>query len=97
MEEKLVKLLILTNRQILVSQIEEVGADIGEPDCQLTDPYEFIEFDEGDEPKKYIDRLKPWDVLNKSSDNKCRISSDKILTLVDPDKFILEAYNEIIN
>ena len=82
----------------VIADVQEVvGADIGEPDCQLTDPYEFIEFDEGDEPKEYIDRLKPWEVLNKSSDNKCRISSDKILTLVDPDKFILDAYNEIIN
>ena len=82
----------------VIADVQEVvGADIGEPDCQLTDPYEFIEFDDEEEPKKYTDRLKPWDVLNKSSDNKCRISSDKILTLVDPDKFILDAYNEIIN
>ena len=83
----------------VIADVEEVvGADIGEPDCQLTNPYEFIEFKEGEEePKEYIDRLKPWDVLNKSADNKCRISSDKILTLVDAENFILEAYNEIIN
>jgi hypothetical protein len=33
--EKTIKVLVLTNNQILVSQIEEVGADIGEPDCKL--------------------------------------------------------------
>ena len=36
------KLLILTNNQILVSQIEEVGADIGEPDCKLIEPFEIM-------------------------------------------------------
>ena len=42
----------------VIADVQEVvGADIGEPDCQLRDPYEFIEFDEGDEPKEYIDSL----------------------------------------
>ena len=34
----------------VIADVEEVvGADIGEPDCQLTNPYEFIEFKEGEE------------------------------------------------
>ena len=82
----------------VIADVEEVyGADIGEPDCQLTDPYEFIEFDDEHEPENYTDRLKPWEVLNKSVDNKCRISSDKILTLVEPERFILEAYKQILS
>ena len=36
---KLIKILVLTTNQILISQIDEVGADIGEPDCKLVDPY----------------------------------------------------------
>jgi hypothetical protein len=36
---KTIKVLVLTNTQILVSQIEEVGADIGEPDCKLVKPF----------------------------------------------------------
>jgi hypothetical protein len=39
MEKKLIKILVLTNRQILISQIEEIGADIGEPDCKLIKPF----------------------------------------------------------
>ena len=27
------------NQQRLVSQIEEIGADIGQPDCKLTEPF----------------------------------------------------------
>ena len=33
--EKIVKIVYLTNRQTLISEIEEVGADVGEPDCRL--------------------------------------------------------------
>ena len=37
--EKTIKAILLTNNQILVSQIDEVGADIGQPDCKLTNPF----------------------------------------------------------
>ena len=37
--EKIIKAIVLTNNQVLVSQIDEVGADIGQPDCKLTNPY----------------------------------------------------------
>jgi len=78
----------------VIADVEEViGADLGEPDCQLTDPYEFLELEE--EPKEYKDRLKPWAVMNMSSDKKCRIQSDNILTLINPEKFILDAYKEL--
>jgi len=36
-------------------------------------------------------------VMNMSSQNKCRIQSDCILTLIDPEPFILQAYNELIS
>ena len=38
MDKPPIKLIILINQQKLVSQIEEVGADIGQPDCKLTEP-----------------------------------------------------------
>ena len=80
----------------LIAGIEEVGADIGEPDCELSDPYEFVPQDD-DFKGEYKDRLIPWKVLNMSSDKKCRIQSDTILTLVDPDSFILQAYKELLS
>lgn len=79
----------------IIAGIKEVGADIGEPDCELDNPYEFLELEES--PKEYKDRLTPWKVLNMSSDKKCRIQSDTILTLVDPDSFILQAYKELLS
>lgn len=81
----------------LIAGVEEVyGADIGEPDCELTNPYEFIVLPE-DHDGDYKDRLKPWDILKVSSQKKCRIQSDTILTLVDPEPFILQAYNELLS
>jgi glutamate 5-kinase len=85
MEDKTIKLIILTNRQILVSQIEEVGADIGEPDCRLVEPFIL-----GDN-----DTLSPW-LANVTSQNTFMMSSDKILTLADPKPTLLEKYQNLI-
>ena len=35
----MIKVIVLMNNQFLISQIEEVGADIGEPDCKLIKPF----------------------------------------------------------
>ena len=42
--EKIIKVIVLVNQQILISQIEEIGADIGEPDCKLINPFKFSIF-----------------------------------------------------
>ena len=78
------KLLILTNNQILVSQIEEVGADIGEPDCKLIEP--FVLNEDG--------TLSPW-LVEHTNQNTFMISSDKIMTLADPRPTLLEKYENL--
>ena len=85
MEDKTIKLIVLTNQQILVSQIEEVGADIGKPDCRLVEPFIL-----GDN-----DTLSPW-LINVTSQNAFMMSSDKILTLADPKPTLLEKYTNLI-
>ena len=79
------KLLILTNHQTLVSQIEEVGVDIGEPDCRLVEPFLLGE----------NDTLSPW-LANVTSQNTFMMSSDKILTLVEPNSKIVKKYEDVI-
>ena len=37
--EKTVKLLVFQDGFILISEIEEVGGDLGEPDCKLIEPF----------------------------------------------------------
>ena len=83
-EPKLIKILVLTTNQILISQIEEVGADIGEPDCKLVDPYVVTK--EG--------MLEPW-LLNVTREDTFMMSSDKILTLTDPTHTLLEKYEDL--
>ena len=86
---QLIKLIHLTNNKILVSQIEEISADIGEPDCKLVKPYEVSVVDD----KKLY--LAPW-MQAFTSDTAFKISSDKILALADPSPAILESYLGII-
>lgn len=85
MDQKIIKIVHLINNQILISQIEEVGAEIGEPDCKLVEPY-------------IIDtstlELEPW-LLNLTMQNEFMMSSDKILTLTEPTSKLLKKYEDL--
>ena len=66
-----VKVLVLINKQILISQIEEVAPlDIGDPNCKLIEPFVLGE----------NDTLSPW-LIDVTNDNEFMMCSDKILTL----------------
>ena len=69
---KTIKILALLNNLILISQIEEVGADIGEPDCKLIDPF-VVRKDQ---------TLEPF-LVGYTKQNTFMMSSDKIVTLAD--------------
>ena len=81
MEEQIF-LIVLVNGEVLVSEVKQVISDLGEPDCKLVNPYKFDN-----------DVIKPW--LEKyTNDDEVMISSDKILTLVEPKGYILDQYLE---
>ena len=81
-----VKVLVLTNKQILVSQIDEVAPmDIGDPNCKLIEPFILGE----------NDTLSPW-LINVTNDNEFMMCSDKILTLVEAKPTLLEKYQNLI-
>ena len=83
--DKTIKAILLTNSQILVSQIDEVPAAIpGEPDCKLTKP--FILTSDG--------MLESW-MMTATRDEEFMISSDKILTLATPTPTLLEKYEDL--
>jgi hypothetical protein len=85
------KLLALTNNQILISQIEEVTSELGEPDCKLTNPY-LVKDNQIAESQKI---LEPF-LSTYTKQNTFMISSDKILTLADPTPTLLEKYQDLI-
>ena len=81
-----VKVLVLTNKQILISQIEEVAPlDIGDPNCKLIEPFILGE----------NDTLSPW-LIDITNDNTFMLCSDKILTLVEAKPTLLEKYQNLI-
>lgn len=79
----MIKCLLLKVDTVIVSEIIEVGSEIGEPDCKLINPYEID--DEGN--------LTLWpDVTDQ---REMMIHSDSILTIVDPKPEIIEKYLEL--
>ena len=92
---KVIKLIVLTSKEILVSEIEEIGAEVGEPDCKLIHPVilktaeEKITVEEG----KVV--LSPW-LQSFTKDTTFMISSDKIITLAEPADNIVEKYEALI-
>ena len=85
MEKLVVKILVFMDQTLLISQIDEVGSDIGEPDCKLTEP--FVVNPDG--------TLSPW-LIDITDENQFMMSSDKILTLVEPKSSLLEKYKDLL-
>jgi len=86
--ENLIQVLLLTNHQILISKIEEVPSELGEPDCKLTKPF-VIKTGEASAT------LEPW-LSDCSLDDVFMIHSDKILTITNPKPTLLEKYKSLI-
>ena len=82
-EEKVIKVLLLSNQEIIVSKIEEVASEIGDPNCKLTKPYKI----EGGTLHKWMQDY--------TEQNEVMISSDKIITLVTPSPLIFDQYSKV--
>lgn len=80
----MIQIIQLITGQILISQIEEVGSELGEPDCKLIKPYIFVD----EEIQPWLDSFTSQDVF--------MIHSDKFLTLAEPTPTTLEKYQKLI-
>jgi hypothetical protein len=85
MEKKTIKILHLLNNQILITQIEEVTSELGEPDCKLIKPFMVTK----------EKTLEPF-MMGITKQDTFMMSSDKILTLADPTPTLLEKYEDLI-
>ena len=79
-----IQVLFLVNQMILIAEIDEVLADIGQPDCKLINPCVIVD-----------GKLSKW-MSDLTPNKEMFMSSDKILTLVDPTKKLLDEYSKII-
>lgn len=83
--ESEVQVIVLVSGTVIISRIAAVVSELGEPDCKLTNPHQIVD-----------EKLVPW--LSELTDNTdaIMISSDKILTLVDPKASLLNDYLTLI-
>ena len=88
----MVKILALLNYLILIAQVEEVESELGGPDCKLTKP--FVVGPSYPEPGSSVQTLEPF-LSEYTSQDVIMMSSDKILTLVDPKPTLLEKYQNL--
>ena len=81
--DKVIKCLLVNNDNVLISEITEVDAEVGEPNCRLTNPYLFVS----------LDNMKPW--IEASNQSEYMIRSEDILTIADPTQEVLDQYIEL--
>ena len=76
--EKTIKILLLSNKDYIISQIEEVPAEFGDPNCKLINPC-------------YTETMDKW-LGEYTNQKEMMIHSDKIITIIDPNEKYLKEY-----
>lgn len=82
------KILILKNDAILISEVHEVDTELGEPDCKLVNPCQMLVSDYSTYD------MKRWPVF--TDQKELMIHSDSIFTIVDPKPDQIELYLKTI-
>lgn len=86
--QKMITMILLVNDQLLISEIEQITSELGEPDCRLINPYVVNQEDM---------EMIPWmNNFSPPGTSSFDIHSDKILTLFKPRATLLEKYEELI-
>jgi len=80
MTDNPVKCLLVDVDNVLISEVEEVTSEIGDPDCKLIKPYRFYG----------VDKMEPW--IQASNQTEYMIRSSDVLTIADPSPEVVEAY-----
>tara|TARA_B000000437_G_C11567583_1_gene273940 strand:- start:7 stop:261 length:255 start_codon:yes stop_codon:yes gene_type:complete len=78
--DKIIKCILVDVDNVIISEIEEVDAALGDPNCKLTKPYRFF----GE------DNMEPWP--KGTNETELMIRAENILTIADPSPEVVEAY-----
>ena len=80
----MIKCVLVDVDTVLISEVVEMDAEIGDPNCKLIKPYLF----------NSIDDMKPWksEITNQTE---FMIRSEDILTIADPTNEVIERYTEL--
>ena len=84
MSEQSIKCVLMDVDNVVIAEVIEVDAEIGDPNCKLIRPYLFND----------IDDMTPWksDVTNQTE---FMIRSEDILTIADPTGAVIDKYIEL--
>ena len=80
---KAVKCLLVDVDNVLISEVVEVDAELGDPNCRLVNPYRFL--GEG--------KYEPWPKA--TNQRELMIRSEDILTIADPTPEVVEEYPKL--
>jgi len=86
--EKNIKCLLLKIDTVLISEVIEIDAELGDPNCKLTNPYQLKKREQSEEFY-----LEPW--IEVSNQKEFMIRSEDILTIADPTPEIIKKYLEL--
>ena len=78
-----IKCVLVDIDNVLITEIVEVMAEEGEPDCRLIKPYRF--FEDGN--------MTPW--IKASNQNEFMLRSEDLLTIAEPTEEVIEKYKEL--
>ena len=84
MEDKVVKCVLINVDTVLITEVIELDAQIGDPNCKLVNPYLFSE-DES---------MKPWLGIA-TAQKEYMLRSEDILTIADPSPEVIKKYIEL--
>jgi len=88
MTNKSVKCLLVNVDKVLISEIIEVDAELGDPNCKLINPYLFLK---DKETGNFY--LEPWPEV--TTQRELMIRSEDILTIADPTQDIIQKYLDL--
>ena len=80
----MIKCVLIDVDTVIIAEVVELDAEIGDPNCKLIKPYLF----------NSIDDMKPWkyEITNQTE---FMIRSEDILTIADPNGTIIDKYTEL--
>ena len=78
-----IKCVLVDIDNVLITEVVEVMAEPGEPDCKFINPYRFYD----------VDNMTPW--IKASNQTEFMLRSEDILTIADPTPEVLEKYKEL--
>jgi hypothetical protein len=82
--------LVLKDNTVLISQVVEVDAELGDPNCKLIQPFEIKKQNDSDY------QLIKW-MSDFTDQTTFLINSENILTIIDPKKEYLKSYVDLIS